>query len=392
MMDSCKLVSIPSSGLKFTWSNNRKHENVHAVLDRSLCNEEWLDHFSGISQRVLPCGYSDHSPIIISCDEVPRPTNIPFRMHRFWAEHSDFKNVVRASWEIPVRGTPIFRVLRKLKRLKGPLRAWARDVFPHVDHEVERTKVALEHIQELMEADGFSKALYDQEQVARQDYDTAIGLYEKIWAEKSRVKWLNEGDRCSKFFHTSAKMHRGRNTIREIQIEDGAVHTSLSVIGEKLVDHFENFHKHGNFRRVDDLLLVIPKLVIPEDNDMLMRTPTSEEIKHVVFDLDPSSAPGPDGFPTKVSDFIVEGRWALPLIVSDDMKALCDLVKSIPLPTVAVKDNRVWSLSESGCSGAGGVIRDKNGSPKCGFAVHEGVGTNFMVEFSAFSMGCTPLH
>ena len=45
-----------------------------------------------------------------------------------------------------------------------------------------------------------------------------------------------------------------------------------------------------------DVAEVIPKLVSIEDNDMLIRIPIVSDIKTVVFDMDPHSALGLDGF------------------------------------------------------------------------------------------------
>ena len=48
-----------------------------------------------------------------------------------------------------------------------------------------------------------------------------------------------------------------------------------------------------DFSMVADL---IPPMVTAMDNDFLIKMPSSDEIRGVVFDMDPSSALGPDGF------------------------------------------------------------------------------------------------
>ncbi|XP_042492896.1 uncharacterized protein LOC122072597 [Macadamia integrifolia] len=47
----------------------------------------------------------------------------------------------------------------------------------------------------------------------------------------------------------------------------------------------------------EDILDCIPAIITIEDNDFLSSSPSDEEIKAAVFDMDPSSAPGPDSFP-----------------------------------------------------------------------------------------------
>ncbi|XP_043721076.1 uncharacterized protein LOC122668600 [Telopea speciosissima] len=164
----------------------------------------------------------------------------------------------------------MFVVMPKMKRLKDPLRQWARSAFPHVDQE---------------------------EVAARRKHEEVVELQGKLWAEKSREKWLKHGDRYSKFFHLSAKLHRAKSVIRELHTDAGEVETNRELIGQRVVNHFEGFHKKGVSVQYEHLLSVIPTLISSAENDVLVAVPSVEEIKQAVMDLDPSSAPGPDGFP-----------------------------------------------------------------------------------------------
>lgn len=49
----------------------------------------------------------------------------------------------------------------------------------------------------------------------------------------------------------------------------------------------------------DTLLDVIPALITPGLNDMLIDVPTLEEVRDTIFSLSGDSAPGPDGFTGK---------------------------------------------------------------------------------------------
>ncbi|XP_043717838.1 uncharacterized protein LOC122665764 [Telopea speciosissima] len=87
------------------------------------------------------------------------------------------------------------------------------------------------------------------------------------------------------------------NFIKELKLEDGRVLSNSEEIGEVFANHFHEFFKRGSTQRNDELLAVLPRLVSDRDNEMLVHVPSAEEIKAAVFDLGPSSAPGPDGFP-----------------------------------------------------------------------------------------------
>jgi hypothetical protein len=63
------------------------------------------------------------------------------------------------------------------------------------------------------------------------------------------------------------------------------------------VDYYKNLFCSNPILQ-DQLLVeqVIPNLVGQDVNALLTMTPSKEEIKHAVFDLNKDGAPGPDGF------------------------------------------------------------------------------------------------
>lgn len=62
--------------------------------------------------------------------------------------------------------------------------------------------------------------------------------------------------------------------------------------------------------QIDD----IPQ-VTPEENDMLTSVFSEEEVKHVVFQMEHSKAPGPDGFPAEFCQVFWE-------VIKEDLMAL----------------------------------------------------------------------
>ncbi|XP_042518511.1 uncharacterized protein LOC122092242 [Macadamia integrifolia] len=137
MVDACLMAQVPSSGLKFTWSNNRRRGNVRAVLDRSFCNDEWISRFQDCAQTVFDRIASDHAPIMVTSALSQRPPNAPFRFHKFWIDHTDFETVVNSSWSEWISGNPIFVLMLKLKKLKEVLKIWAKTSFPNIDRALE---------------------------------------------------------------------------------------------------------------------------------------------------------------------------------------------------------------------------------------------------------------
>ncbi|XP_042474817.1 uncharacterized protein LOC122056914 [Macadamia integrifolia] len=296
MIDACSLINIPSHGPKFTWSNNRRRGNVAAALDKGFCNKAWLNHFQDCAESVLQRDFSDHYPMLVVSEACPKPGNYPFRMHKFWTENSSFIHLIRDSWSQYVSGPP-FILAHKLKRLKPIIRAWARQSFPNFDMELDKSKEALAGIQSQIEISGMTDDLFGKEADAKTAYLNALKNHEKLWAEKSCITWLKHGDRNSKFFHLYVKIRRGRNTIRLLQKSDGSNIFDRDGIASYMVDCFQSFHKSFPVSDHSDLLNSIPALVDEVDLLSLDAIPSAIEIKRAVWDLDPDSSPGPDGYP-----------------------------------------------------------------------------------------------
>ncbi|XP_042491112.1 putative disease resistance protein RGA3 [Macadamia integrifolia] len=159
MVDATSMIQVPSSGRKFTWSNNRKRGNVSAILDRSFVNSDWLNSFS--------------------------------------------------------------------------------DSFPNLEVDVASAKADLEIIQERIEDEGMNDDLFNLEADAKIHHWKALENHEKMWVEKSRVKWLKEGDRNSRFYHVMAEVKRSKNAIHSIVRADETEIKDQDQVGNYIVDYFQ---------------------------------------------------------------------------------------------------------------------------------------------------------
>ncbi|XP_042505579.1 uncharacterized protein LOC122082168 [Macadamia integrifolia] len=297
MVDTCSLIQVPSQGRKFTWTNNRRRGHVSAVLDRSFCNEAWISYFQECHQFVLQRVASDHTPILVVSEGSERPKNCPFRFQRFWADHEGYLNAVKSSWVNDIPGSPMMVMAQKLKRLKVFLRSWAKENFPNFNLEMMEAKKCMEEIQTEIDRDGINDSIYAKEADAKTRYLKALQNYEKLWAEKSRSRWRNQGDRCSKFVHISVKIRRMKNSIKSLKMVDGTLISDREQIKEYVAGYYERFHKGTPLTNHMDLLQCIPNVLEEWDRGRLDGIPSDSEIKNAVWDLDSDNAPGPDGFP-----------------------------------------------------------------------------------------------
>ena len=91
-------------------------------------------------------GPSDHSPVIVSVSENKK-IGKPFRFFDFWVENEKFIPAVRQVWGQFVRGSLMFRVCRKLKDLKSPLKELNRREYSDISNRVATVRHNLEFVQ-----------------------------------------------------------------------------------------------------------------------------------------------------------------------------------------------------------------------------------------------------
>ncbi|KAF5191552.1 hypothetical protein FRX31_018863 [Thalictrum thalictroides] len=246
-MDNCQLLEAPSSGLKYTWCNHQEgRRRIFSRIDRAFYNSSWASLFSGWQVKVHSRLQSDHAPLIGLTQQIPRPTNSPFKFNKAWLLHENFWELVCHSWSQPVRGAPIFRVQQKLKRLKQDLKVWNKQVFGDIEGKIMAAE------QELL----------DWEELAEDDH---------------------END------HTSWK------AIIELKREDGTYINDQDQLKAYIVDHFTQKFAHEETTHDPDLLAMIPNVVGEAENNFLTAIPSDNEVTEAVFNLNPDSSPGPDG-------------------------------------------------------------------------------------------------
>jgi hypothetical protein len=96
----------------------------------------------------------------------------------------------------------------KLKRLKVELKKWNSSVFGDVQ---ERRKVLVSKMNELdliAESAGLSLEEAGMRQCLLADFWKIRKFHESILSQKSRSRWLKEGDSNSKYFHAIVNWKR----------------------------------------------------------------------------------------------------------------------------------------------------------------------------------------
>ncbi|XP_019455048.1 PREDICTED: uncharacterized protein LOC109356167 [Lupinus angustifolius] len=117
-----------------------------------------------------------------------------------------------------------------------------------------------------------------------------------FWKEKSRLNWHALGDRNIAFFHKVTKIRHATKSISMLKDGNNTISTQDDITAHVLNFYIDLFASPNNTYSNNLIQYVIPNLVTEDNNNMLTKTPSNEEIKTAAFDMNGDGAPGPDEF------------------------------------------------------------------------------------------------
>lgn len=163
----CDLSDMKAKGCKFTWNNKQQGESrVYSKLDRTLINPHWVTVFPDAHTHFLPKGTFDHCPALIKLDSTLQSGKKPFRFYNMWVHHPEFLHIVEQEWQAKVDGVSMYRVVQKLRKVKGALKHLNGTAYSEVEKKWQAAKVHLKICQENLHEDVNNRQLVEEEKEA----------------------------------------------------------------------------------------------------------------------------------------------------------------------------------------------------------------------------------
>ncbi|BFG35644.1 hypothetical protein CerSpe_219180 [Prunus speciosa] len=294
-ISDCALEDSGFEGAEFTWYSTRMG-GIKERLDRALANLKWQQLFPASRVVHLDPSRSDHLPFLIYLNQQKNKSGAPsprFRFEHMWTSHADCESVISSAWATFVDGTPMFQVVEKIKVTRLRLLQWHRSTFKATQRDIQSTRDKLGIIWRQQCTDqtiAAFKALSTQ-------LDELLVREEVYWQQRAKVAWLRDGDRNTRFFHQRANTRKQRNNIQGLIDSNGVWKEEGAAVQEIVVDYFTHLFTSNCRRREDILLNTVDPCVTPTMNASLLTDFTEQEVKHAVFQMYPTKAPGPDGMP-----------------------------------------------------------------------------------------------
>ncbi|GAA0162662.1 hypothetical protein LIER_18702 [Lithospermum erythrorhizon] len=225
-----------------------------------------------------------------------------------WLDHPSFDDVLRSVWDTWHGGMAQFSLCSKLKALKTPLKALNRDEFGTIFEKAKEANAAFKQAVHAHMDDPLNVTLKLKCHKLRERANFLSEAERSFISQKSRCKFLLEGDRCTKYFHSLIKRDNVRNSISHIVKSDGSCTSSPEEVSILLVDFYkELFGSSKEVHPIDEDVVTNGYILSTTDGISLVAPVLDIEIREALFDIGNEKAPGPDGFS---SAFFIS-RWDL---------------------------------------------------------------------------------
>lgn len=153
----------------------------------------------------------DHCPVLMEMQpRMGARRNRPFKFQKCWLSDPFFPSIVTQAWRQPVMLVDaIGNIIEEATR-------WNRMQFGNVFNRKKNLMVRLNSVQRALSIRP-SSFLINLEKELLKDLDVVLNQEEKIWALKSQVNWMVQGDRNIAFYCISTLVRRKRNQIMVIK-------------------------------------------------------------------------------------------------------------------------------------------------------------------------------
>ncbi|GJS01701.1 hypothetical protein Tco_0318209 [Tanacetum coccineum] len=289
-----------------------------------------------------------------------KPKPKPFKFYNLLTCNDNFKKVVSDGWSTQVSGFHMFRVTKKLKMLKKPLRKLLYDKG-NLHNNVNQLRNDLDQVQIRLDADPFNESIREEEAMVLAAFNDACLMEEKFLKQKAKIDWLREGDSNSAYFHKLVKSRTSRSRIDVVTSGNGEIFENDQV-ATAFVSYYEMFLGQPGITSgfcATDLF----RSRLNEDVALNMTGHvTRQEVKSALFSMGNDKAPGPDGytvaffkeswdivaddFVDAVCEFFTNGKLLrelnhtiIALIPKESLKTLVSPNQSAFVPGQSIADN-----------------------------------------------------
>ncbi|XP_052624831.1 uncharacterized protein LOC128132349 [Lactuca sativa] len=208
-----EVEDLKSYGFQFTW-NKTPAGNMGLLkkLDRVMVNLKFISDHPLAHAVFKPYRNSDHCPAILNFPGDKVKWKPSFRFANFIYEKEEFLSLVKEVWDKNIDGFFMFKVTQKLKILKKHCRELCNKHWG-AGKRIQKLRMELECKQQEIDSNPFDCKIREEHANILLDFNVACNDEEKLLTQRAKIKWLQDGDNNSKFFHRIVKSRGNSNRI-----------------------------------------------------------------------------------------------------------------------------------------------------------------------------------
>ncbi|XP_020693255.1 uncharacterized protein LOC110107353 [Dendrobium catenatum] len=237
------LVDPGFLGPAYTWTNNKDaRSRIFSRLDHFLISSSILDSFQGLKVRHLTRLASDHCPILCSFQsEVRRSYSHWIKFEDVWASLPKAWQLVWDKWKVDDEGNEACKLNKKCQRTLKALFFWSKNKVKMLNQLKEELDKEIKELQELeCLPSGLTVIQEEALKYKVQLLNSTLARLMLWWKQRAKVRWIEEGDGNTRFFHSMASARRRTNSINSLKLSDGNVVSEQSEIMKGMHEFFEH--------------------------------------------------------------------------------------------------------------------------------------------------------
>jgi hypothetical protein len=210
IIESLDLREIILSGRQYTWANRRDNP-TYEKLDRILVRVEMEQKFPLLNVHALTRTGSDHTPLLLDFGSPAhggKSSHFSFKLS--WLKQDGFADMVTNEWRSVTNGpTPIESWQKKIRHLRNASGEYKKEkerllnIIDSLDIKAE--------ISPLNECEGKEKKEADERLASLRRSE------ESKWAQRAKVKYIQEGRDNTKYFHLIANGKHRKKKIFQLE-------------------------------------------------------------------------------------------------------------------------------------------------------------------------------
>jgi hypothetical protein len=209
--------------------------------------------------------------------------------------------MISKEWaSINLGANPMEKWQNKIRHIRSFLRGWAKNLSSVYKKEKERLLQVIDDLDTRAEV----APLSDIGRVTLQEANDNLAKLrrdeESKWAQRAKVKHVQEGGNNTKYFHLIANGKHRRKKIFQLEQDEG------TIVGEEnLKVYITEFYKKlfgaptQNFFSLDESEINDIPQRTHQENEILIANFSEQEVYDAIFQMEKNKALGPDGFPAE---------------------------------------------------------------------------------------------